>query len=73
MKLSSILLKGDVRIPDLAITKFTASETIDLSFESGIVTIRRLDRPDEEPFLVPFANLIYMRPLTKAKAVAAAA
>lgn len=73
MRLSQIVFKPDLRIRELPSITLHASETLSLSFDGGIVTITRLDRPDEEPFLVPFANLHFMRPAAKTKAIAAAA
>lgn len=67
MKLSQLVLKPDLRIRDLPSTTLTASDTLALSFDGGIVTITRLDRPDEEPFLLPFTNVHFMRPLASLK------
>lgn len=60
MKLAEIVLRD--RIPSLSVTSFKAGELYAMALEAGLVTIQRLDRPDEEPFIVPVSNVIFMRP-----------
>lgn len=64
MKLSSVLLRADAKVPDLSVTRLT-TEHHEMSYEAGIVTVVRRER-DEPPFLIPLSCVACMRPEPKA-------
>lgn len=66
MKLSSVILRD--KCPALAVNHITVEKCdVEIAFEGGLVTIKRLRYPDEQPFIVPVSNVIEMRPLPSEK------
>lgn len=59
MKLSRVVLKD--RIPDVGTAAFR-DDAYELAFEAGLVRmIRKNAGPDEEPWLIPMGNVVYMK------------
>jgi hypothetical protein len=63
MKLIEVLFKADAKLGHQGFTsaKLTAAAGYVMSFEAGLVSIAREDRPDAPPFLCPVANFIYVQ------------
>lgn len=66
MKLGMVVLKPDLAIKEIAYRQMT-NERFELAFDAGVISIKQRDRPDDEPYLVPFGNVHFMRPLPKEK------
>lgn len=64
MKLSEVVLKE--RLPQLGTSSFKAP-VWDLTFEAGLVSVVNAARPDDQPWVIPMGNVIYMRPLETTK------
>ncbi len=58
MKLAEVVLKD--RIPTLGVTSFR-DNNYDMTYEAGLVTIARREHADTTPWLIPMANVIFMK------------
>lgn len=60
MKLLEVTLHK--AISSMSTASLRAGDSYELSFEAGLVTVTRLKFPDEPPWLIPAANVAFMRP-----------